>query len=107
MSFTINNINISYFIIFTSLLFLIGTLGIFIIKQNLIIILMSIELMLLSVNLNFIFFSIILDDIAGQIMSICILSVAGAEASVGLAILILFYRIRGVIATDYIISLKG
>lgn len=103
----INNINLHYFTIFTFALFLIGILGVFVIRQNLITILMSIELLLLSVNLNFILFSILLDDVVGQVMSICILTTAGAEASVGLAILIIFYRLRGVVSTDYIISLKG
>lgn len=99
--------NIHYFIVFTFILFLIGILGIFVIRQNLITILMSVELLLLAVNLNFILFSILLDDIVGQIMSLCILATAGAEASVGLAILIIFYRLRGVVSTDYIASLKG
>jgi len=68
---------------------------------------MSIELMLLSINLSFIFFSLYLDDIFGQLFSLFILTVAAAEASIGLAILIVYYRIRGVISINFINSLKG
>jgi len=105
--YSIENFNIHIYIYFTTILFLIGILGLFIIRQNIIIMLISLELLLLSANLNFIIFSIFLDDISGQIMSIFILTSGAAEAAVGLAILIVFYRSRGVISTNYIISIKG
>ena len=68
---------------------------------------MSIEIMLLAVNLNFIFFSIYLDDMLGQIFALYVLTVAAAESAIGLAILVVFYRIRGIIAIDNISALKG
>ena len=68
---------------------------------------MSIEIMLLAINLNFIFFSIYLDDIMGQIFSLYILTVAAAESAIGLAILVVYYRLRGVISIDNISLLKG
>lgn len=94
------------FEIFT-LMFLLGLWGIFAARRNLILILMSIELILLSVNLNFIFFSIFYDDIIGQAFALLILTVAAAEAAIGLAILIIYYRIRGIINVNFISSIKG
>jgi len=99
--------NIFIFITFSSILFFLGILGIFIIRKNIIIILISIELLLLAININFLIFSFFLDDIIGEIISIYILSVAGAEASIGLALLIIFYRLRGIISVDYTSALKG
>ena len=90
-----------------TVLFLIGTLGILLNRRNILIILMCIELVLLSVNLNFIMFSVYLDDFYGQIFSLCILTVAAAESAIGLAILILYYRIRGKILINQIAILKG
>ena len=69
--------------------------------------LMSIELLLLAVNLNFIFFSVFLDDLIGQIFAILVLTVAASESSIGLAILVVYYRIRGTIAVEYIRLMKG
>lgn len=88
-------------------LFFISILGIFITRKNLIIILICIELMLLSINFNFIVFSIYLNDIYGQIFTLFILTLAGAEASIGLAILIIFYRVRGIISMNFLNTLKG
>tara|TARA_R110001592_G_scaffold326921_1_gene607935 strand:- start:10692 stop:10898 length:207 start_codon:yes stop_codon:yes gene_type:complete len=68
---------------------------------------MSIELILLSINLNFIIFSIVLDDIVGQIFALFILTVAAAESAIGLAILVVYYRLKGVISINYINSIKG
>jgi NADH-quinone oxidoreductase subunit K len=68
---------------------------------------MSIELMLLAVNLLFIFLSIYLDDIIGQIFSLYILTIAAAESSIGLALIVIYYRLRGTISVDYISSIKG
>lgn len=80
------------------LLFIIGLLGIFVIRKNLIIILMSIEIILLAININFIIFSVYLNDILGQVFALLILTVAAAESALGLAILVIFYRLRGVIS---------
>lgn len=95
------------FLIITIILFLIGILGIFLVKKNIIIILMSIELMLLAININFIVFSIYLNDLTGQIFSLFILTVAAAESAIGLAILVVYYRIKGIISINFINSIKG
>ncbi len=95
------------FLIITIVLFLIGILGIFLVKKNIIIILMSIELMLLAININFIIFSIYLNDLTGQIFSLFILTVAAAESAIGLAILVVYYRIKGIISINFINSIKG
>jgi len=81
-------------------LFLISILGIIFNKQSILVTLMCIELMLLSLNLNFIVFSVYLDDMYGQIFSIFILTVAAAESSIGLAIIIIYYRVRGSISLE-------
>jgi NADH-quinone oxidoreductase subunit K len=90
-----------------TILFIIGLTGIFLLKKNVIVILMSIELMLLSINLNFIASSFFFDDLMGQIFSIYILTVAAAESAIGLAILVVFYRLRGIVSVDFINSIKG
>jgi NADH-quinone oxidoreductase subunit K len=95
------------YLILSFIIFLIGVIGIFITRRNIIIIIMSIELMLLSVNLLFIFLSIYLDDIIGQIFSLYILTIAAAESSIGLALIVIYYRLRGTISVDYISSIKG
>lgn len=88
------------------LLFLISLLGIVFNRQSILITLMCIELMLLSLNLNFIVFSVYLDDMYGQIFSIFILTVAAAESSIGLAIIIIYYRVRGSISLEQNAVLK-
>ena len=93
--------------IVSTVLFLIGILGIFLIKKNIIIILMSIELMLLAININFVVFSVYLDDITGQIFALFVLTVAAAESAIGLAILVVYYRIKGIISINFINSIKG
>lgn len=85
-------INLSHFLILAALLFMIGVVGIFLNRKNIIILLMAIELMLLAVNMNFIAFSYYLGDIAGQIFVFFILTVAAAEAAIGLAIIIIVFR---------------
>jgi NADH-quinone oxidoreductase subunit K len=95
------------FLLIAIILFLIGILGIFLVKKNIIIILMSIELMLLAININFIVFSVYLNDLTGQIFSLFVLTVAAAESAIGLAILIVYYRIKGIISINYINSIKG
>nr|NP_038161.1 NADH dehydrogenase subunit 4L [Synura synuroidea]AAB95105.1 NADH dehydrogenase subunit 4L [Synura synuroidea]AAF36927.1 NADH dehydrogenase subunit 4L [Synura synuroidea] len=88
-------------------LFLIGILGIFLNRRSILIVLMCIELVLLAVNLNFVIFSVYLDDLSGQVFSFFILTVAAAESSIGLAIIIVYYRIRGSIEVLQKISIKG
>jgi NADH-quinone oxidoreductase subunit K len=88
-------------------LFVIGVMGFFVIKKNLIIILMSIELMLIGISTNFVVFSIYMDDLLGQMVAIIILVTAAAESAIGLAILVIYYRIRGVIKVNMINVLKG
>ena len=100
-------IELQHFLILSSLLFLIGVFGIFLNRKNIIIILMSIELILLAVNLNFISFSFFLGDLTGQIFSMFILTVAAAEAAIGLAILVCFFRNKGSIAVDDANVMKG
>lgn len=89
------------------LLFLIGTFGILLNRRNILIVLMCIEIILLSVNLNFIVFSIYLDDFLGQMFSLFVLTVAAAESAIGLAILIIYFRLMGNISISDIATLKG
>ena len=96
-----------HFLILSSLLFLIGVFGIFLNRKNVIIILMSIELILLAVNINFVSFSYFLGDLTGQIFSLFVLTVAAAEAAIGLAILVCFFRNKGSIAVDDANVMKG
>lgn len=88
-------------------LFFVGVLGIFFVRRNMLIVLMSIELLLLSVNLNFILFSCANDDAVGQLFSFFILTVAAAESAIGLALLVIFFRLKFVISVDAISMLKG
>lgn len=96
-----------HFVLLATLLFVIGICGIFMNRKNIITVLMSIELMLLAVNINFVAFSVALGDLAGQIFTILILTVAAAEAAIGLAILVVYFRNRGTIDVDDIQELKG
>ena len=89
------------------ILFLLGIWGIFLHRKNIIIMLMSIELMLLAVNLNFVLFSVYLDDLMGQLFALYILTVAAAESAIGLALLVVYYRVRGTVAVEFIHLLKG
>jgi NADH-quinone oxidoreductase subunit K len=100
-------IGIFHYLTLSALLFVLGICGIFLNRKNIITILMSIELMLLAVNINFIAFSMYLGDITGQIFALFVLTVAAAEASIGLAILVVFYRNRGSIAVEDINAMKG
>ena len=100
-------ISIGHYLVLAAILFVIGIFGVFLNKKNIIIILMSIELMLLSVNINMVAFSSYLDDIIGQIFSLLILTVAAAEAAIGLAILVIYYRNKGSISVDDINAMKG
>lgn len=101
------NIGIFHYLVLSSLLFTIGICGIFLNRKNIITILMSIELILLSVNINFVAFSVKLGDLTGQIFAMFILTVAAAEAAIGLAILVIYFRNRGTIAVADINMMKG
>ncbi|RUT32710.1 NADH-quinone oxidoreductase subunit NuoK [Arsenicitalea aurantiaca] len=100
-------IGLGHYLTVGALLFTIGVFGIFLNRRNIIVILMSVELILLAVNINFIAFSAELGDLAGQIFALLILTVAAAEAAIGLAILVIFYRNRGSIAVDDVNMMKG
>ncbi len=100
-------ITLAHYLAVAGLLFTIGVFGIFLNRKNLIIILMSIELMLLAVNINFVAFSSFMADLTGQVFSMFILTVAAAEAAIGLAILVVFFRNRGSIAVEDLSQLKG
>ena len=100
-------ISITHYLILASLLFGVSAMGIFMNRKNVLVILMSIELMLLAVNFNFVAFSQYLGDTAGQIFVFFILTVAAAEAAIGLAILVLIYRNRQSINVQDLYSLKG
>jgi len=100
-------IDLVHYLTVSAILFTIGVLGIFLNRRNIIIILMSVELILLSVNINFVAFSSYLHNVQGQIMAMFVLTVAAAEAAVGLAILVTFFRNRGDIAVDDASMMKG
>jgi NADH-quinone oxidoreductase subunit K len=100
-------ITLSHYLVLAALLFSISVAGIFLNRKNVIILLMCIELMLLSVNINFIAFSFFLQDLAGQVFVFFILTVAAAEAAIGLAILVLLFRNRGTINVQDLDAMKG
>ena len=97
----------SFYLILGAALFAIGVVGIVLNRKNMIVLLMSVELMLLAVNTNFVAFSHMLGDTAGQIFVFFILTVAAAEAAIGLAILVIYFRRRGTIAVDDVNRMKG
>ncbi|HEY4202248.1 MAG TPA: NADH-quinone oxidoreductase subunit NuoK [Devosiaceae bacterium] len=100
-------IGLGHYLTVAAILFTLGVFGIFLNRKNIIVILMSVELILLAVNLNFVAFSASLHDLAGQVFALLILTVAAAEAAIGLAILVIFYRNRGSIAVDDVNMMKG
>jgi NADH-quinone oxidoreductase subunit K len=100
-------LNILNFLLMTTTLFIIGIVGLVLNRKNIIIILMSIELMLLAINMNFIVFSIHLDDLLGQMFALFVLTVAAAESAIGLAILVIYYRVRGTIAIEKVQTMRG
>ncbi len=104
---TLLNIGLVHYLTLAAILFTLGVFGIFLNRKNVIVILMSIELMLLAVNVNFVAFSSMMNDLAGQVFAMFILTVAAAEAAIGLAILVVFFRNRGTIAVEDISTLKG
>lgn len=101
------NIGIEHYLTVAASLFTLGMFGIFLNRKNVIIILMSIELMLLAVNINLVAFSHFLGDLVGQVFALLILTVAAAEAAIGLAIVVVYYRNRGSIAVDDVNMMKG
>jgi len=100
-------IGLAHYLAVAAILFTIGVFGIFVNRKNIIVILMSIELMLLAVNINLVAFSVYLGNLAGQVFAMFVLTVAAAEAAVGLAILVTFFRNRGDIAVDDASMMKG
>ncbi|HXB52278.1 MAG TPA: NADH-quinone oxidoreductase subunit NuoK [Rhizomicrobium sp.] len=100
-------IGLTHYLTVAAILFTIGVLGIFLNRKNIIIILMSIELILLAVNINFVAFSAYLGDLVGQVYALFILTVAAAEAAIGLAILVVYFRNRGTIAVEDVNLMKG
>ena len=101
------DIGVSHYLSVSAVLFSIGMLGIFLNRKNILIILMSIEIILLAVNLNFVAFSQHLNDLMGQIFALFVLTVAAAEAAIGLAILVVFFRNKGSIAVEDVSAMKG
>ncbi|MGI4817077.1 MULTISPECIES: NADH-quinone oxidoreductase subunit NuoK [unclassified Brevundimonas] len=101
------DISLQHYLAVAAILFTIGVFGIFVNRKNIIIILMSIEMILLAVNINFVAFSTYLGNVEGQLMAMFVLTVAAAEAAVGLAILVTFFRNRGDIAVDDASVMKG
>lgn len=100
-------IGLAHYLTVAAVLFTLGVFGIFLNRKNVIVILMSVELMLLAVNINMVAFSSFMHDLTGQLFALFILTVAAAEAAVGLAILVVFFRNRGSIAVEDINTMKG
>ncbi|GIX20175.1 NADH-quinone oxidoreductase subunit NuoK [Erythrobacter cryptus] len=100
-------IGIEHYLTVAAILFVLGVLGIFLNRKNVIVILMAVELILLSVNLNLVAFSAFMQDLVGQVFAMLVLTVAAAEAAIGLAILVIYFRSRGTIAVDDINRMKG
>ena len=100
-------IGLGHYLILGATIFTIGVIGIFLNRKNIIVILMSIELILLAVNINLVSFSIFLNNLIGQVFTVFILTVAAAEAAIGLAIIVVYYRNAGTISVEEINKLKG
>ena len=100
-------IGLTHYLAVAAILFTLGVLGIFLNRRNIILMLMAIELILLAVNINLVAFSAFLGDLVGQVFAMFVLTVAAAEAAIGLAILVIYYRNRGTIAVDDINQMKG
>ena len=100
-------IGLTHYLVVGAILFVTGVFGIFVNRKNIIVILMSIELMLLAVNINLVAFSAYLHDITGQVFTLFVLTVAAAEAAIGLAILVCFFRNTGTIAVEDVNVMKG
>lgn len=100
-------IGLAHYLVVAACLFTLGILGIFLNRKNVIVILMSVELMLLAVNINLVAFSTYLGDLVGQVFALFVLTVAAAEAAIGLAIVVVYYRNRGSIAVEDVNMMKG
>tara|TARA_B100001123_G_C14313392_1_gene632312 strand:- start:109 stop:432 length:324 start_codon:yes stop_codon:yes gene_type:complete len=103
----ISQITLGHYLTLSAIIFSIGIIGIFLNRKNVIIILMSIELILLAVNINLVSFSIYLQNLIGQVFTMFILTVAAAEAAIGLAIIVIYFKNKGSIQVEQISSLKG
>ena len=101
------DIGLGHYLTLGAIIFTIGIIGIFLNRKNIIVILMSIELILLAVNINLVSFSVFFNDLIGQIFALFILTVAAAEAAIGLAIIVAYYRNTGTVHVEDINSLKG
>ncbi|MEO9462935.1 MAG: NADH-quinone oxidoreductase subunit NuoK [Marinomonas sp.] len=102
-----SSIGIEHFVTVSAILFVLGVLGIFLNRKNVIVILMAIELILLAVNINLVAFSAFMGDLVGQVFAMLVLTVAAAEAAIGLAVLVIYFRNRGTIAVDDAKQMKG
>ena len=102
-----SEISLGHYLSLGAIIFTIGIVGIFLNRKNIIVILMSIELILLAVNINLVSFSIFMNDLTGQIITLFILTIAAAEAAIGLAIIVVYYRNSGTIRVEEIDNLKG
>ena len=95
------------YLVLSNIVFIIGVLGLCFTKKHIIVLLLSLELIFLAINYNFVIASIFFDDMIGQLYALCVLTVAAAESAIGLAILVIFYRLRGGISLDIVNMLKG
>jgi len=102
-----SDVGLFHFLVLSAILFMVGLCGIFINRKNIIVIMMSIELILISVNINLVAFSTFLQDLTGQVFAIFVLTVAAAEAAVGLAILVAYYRNKGNIEVEEMKEMQG
>jgi NADH-quinone oxidoreductase subunit K len=100
-------LSLGNFIIVSVTLFFIGLVGFLVNRKNILLLLLALEIMLLAVNINFVVFSVFLDDLLGQVFTLIVLTVAAAESALGLAILIVYYRVRGGIALDTVQTLRS
>jgi NADH-quinone oxidoreductase subunit K len=100
-------LGINIYLIVSSLLFVIGLTGFLVNRKNILLLLLSLEIMLLAININFVVISVFLDDLLGQVFTLLVLTVAASESALGLAILIVYYRIRGGIALDTVQTLRS
>ncbi|WP_034957791.1 NADH-quinone oxidoreductase subunit NuoK [Erythrobacter longus] len=100
-------VGVEHYLVVGAILFVLGVLGIFLNRKNVIVILMAVELILLAVNINLVAFSAFMGDLVGQVFAMMVLTVAAAEAAIGLAILVIYYRGRGTIAVDDVNRMKG
>jgi NADH-quinone oxidoreductase subunit K len=103
----LSTVGLTHYLVVAAILFTLGVLGIFINRKNIILVLMCIEMMLLAVNINMVAFSAFLNDLAGQVFTFFILTVAAAEVAIGLAIVTVFFRNRGSVAVDDTSMMKG